>query len=58
MKEFYCGAVVPECSARFEAETEDAILAQVGQHAAADHGMSEVSDEVVRQVREHIREVS
>ena len=53
MKQFSCGAVVPGCTATFTAETEDEILQQVGAHAQADHGMDEVPDEVVAQVREH-----
>jgi predicted small metal-binding protein len=56
MKEFSCGAVVPGCEAKFEAESEDQILAQVAEHAKADHGMDEVPPEVVGQVRENIRE--
>jgi predicted small metal-binding protein len=57
MKEFYCGAVVPDCSTRFRGETEDAILEQVAQHARADHGMDEVPDDVVGQVRANIHDV-
>ncbi len=57
MKEFFCGAVVPDCTARFEGETEDAILVQVAQHAHDDHGMEHVPDEVVDEVRAQIREI-
>jgi predicted small metal-binding protein len=57
MKEFFCGAVVPDCSARFEAESEDAILALVARHAYKDHGMEHMPDTVVDAVRAHIREV-
>ncbi len=57
MKEFSCGAVVPGCNAKFEAESEDELLAQVADHAKADHGMDDVPPEVVSQVRENIREV-
>lgn len=57
MKEFFCGAVVPDCTARFEAEDEAAILAKVARHAHDDHGMEHVPDSVVEAVRAQIRDV-
>lgn len=42
MKEFSCGAVVPDCDAKFTAESEDEILTQVADHARSVHGMDEV----------------
>lgn len=57
MKSFACGAVVPDCVAVFQAETEDEILTQVAAHAERDHGMSTVPSEVVAQVRDAIRTV-
>ncbi|WP_084270208.1 DUF1059 domain-containing protein [Patulibacter minatonensis] len=54
MKQFACGSVVPGCTATFEGPTEDAILAQVAEHAKADHGMESVPNEVVEQVRQNI----
>jgi predicted small metal-binding protein len=57
MKEFFCGAVVPDCTARFEAESEQSILAQVALHAQDDHGMEHVPDAVIETVRTHIRTV-
>ena len=54
MKRFACGDVVPGCDATFVADSEDDILVQVAQHAAAVHGMSEVPDSVVEQVRDRI----
>jgi len=56
MKQFYCGAVIPGCKAKFTGENEQAILVQVAEHAARDHGLQEVPPSVVAQVREHIRE--
>ena len=50
MKTFACGAVVPGCTATFEAEHEEGILEQVAVHAREEHGLSEVPDELVRQV--------
>ena len=56
MKEFFCGAVVPDCDARFEADSEATILAQVVRHAHDDHGMEHVPDSVLDTVRSHIRD--
>ena len=55
VKTFTCGAVVAGCTASFAAETEEEILEQVAQHARDEHGMSEVPDEVVRQVLANLR---
>ena len=57
MKQFFCGDVVPGCTARFDAPTEDDILMQVAAHAKADHGIFEVPQELVEKVRTLIREV-
>lgn len=57
MKEFFCGAVVPDCAATFKAETDDELLGQVAVHAREDHGMEDVPPDVVEQVRANIREV-
>lgn len=57
MKQFACGAVVPGCTAKFEAEDEQGIMEQVARHAKEDHGMDEVPTEVVDQVKAGIVEV-
>jgi predicted small metal-binding protein len=49
-----CGDVMPGCGARFEDETEEGLLGQVGDHAAADHGIAEVTPEVAAAVRSKI----
>jgi predicted small metal-binding protein len=54
MKTFACGSVVPGCTAHFEGDSDDAILAQVAEHARTDHGLETVPPELVSQVREHI----
>ncbi|MGB3735685.1 MAG: DUF1059 domain-containing protein [Ilumatobacter sp.] len=54
MKKFACGDVVPGCAATFESATEDGIIEAVGRHAAADHDMTAVPDEVVTAVRRAI----
>lgn len=50
MKRFRCGDVVPGCTQSFTG-TEDDILAQVAQHAQADHGLVEIPEGLVAQVR-------
>lgn len=54
MKQFACGDVVPGCDARWVCSTEEELLQQVAEHAAADHGITEIPDELVVQVRSHI----
>lgn len=50
MKTFACGAVVPGCTATFAADTEEGVLEQVAAHARDEHGLTEIPDELVRQV--------
>ena len=54
MKQFACGSVVPGCQAVFTAPDDDEILRQVAEHARVDHGISEVSPELVGSVRANI----
>ncbi len=49
-----CGTVVPGCTATFEGDDEGKILEQVAEHAREDHGMTEVPQSVVEQVRKNI----
>ncbi len=55
MKTFACGDVIPGCGARFSAADVDSIFAQVAGHAAADHGVTDITPELVQAVRTHIR---
>jgi predicted small metal-binding protein len=55
MKSFSCGDVVPGCQAQFVCSSEEELLAEVAQHARADHDMAEVPAEVVDAVRENIK---
>jgi predicted small metal-binding protein len=50
MKRFRCGDVVPGCDAEFTG-SEPEILSAVGVHARDAHGITEVSPELVAQVR-------
>lgn len=54
MKTFACGDVIPGCGARFTATDEGGISAQVAGHAAADHGVTDITPELVQAVRAHI----
>ncbi|MET1037333.1 MAG: DUF1059 domain-containing protein [Aeromicrobium sp.] len=54
MKKFSCGDVVPGCEASWVCSTEDDILSHVAAHAAADHGLVEVSPDLVAAVRANI----
>jgi len=50
MKKFRCGDVVAGCTATFQGE-EAVILTAVTRHARDDHGLTEITDRLVRQVR-------
>jgi predicted small metal-binding protein len=54
MKKFECGDVVPGCEASWVCSTEDDILSNVAAHAAADHGLVEISADLVAAVRANI----
>jgi predicted small metal-binding protein len=54
MKQFSCGAVVPQCHAVFRAKDDDEILTRVAEHARDDHGIEVVSPELVSAVRQNI----
>lgn len=49
-----CGDVVPGCAATFESDSEDELLKQVADHAAADHGMTDIDDATLAQVKSKI----
>ena len=57
MKQFACGDIVPGCTAEYRLATEEAILAAVARHAKEAHGIEDVSDEMVAEVRARIRTV-
>ena len=58
MKQFSCGDVVPTCTRQFIAPTDDEILAAVAAHARTDHGLTEIPQPLIDQVRQHIRKES
>ena len=50
-----CGDVVQGCEFTAEAPTEEELLAAVKAHAAADHGVKEITPELAAEVRAAIR---
>ncbi len=57
MKRFACGDVIPGCTSTFTAADEAGIFAQVVPHAAAAHGINEVTPELQATVRSLISTV-
>ena len=49
-----CGDVMPGCSARFETHDKDDLLGQVAGHAAADHGITDITPEILYAVESNI----
>jgi predicted small metal-binding protein len=49
-----CGDAMPGCSARFEDESRERILEQVAAHARADHGVSDVTPEMLETIGANI----
>lgn len=49
MKRFACGDVIPGCDAEFHGSQDD-ILGEVAVHARDDHGLTEVTPELVHTV--------
>lgn len=58
MKHFSCGAVVPNCRARFEGASEAEVLAKIARHASEEHGMTNIPDDMLQTVRRHILDYS
>ena len=50
----FCGDAMPGCSARFEDESRDVILQQVAEHARTDHGVAEVTPEMLEAIGANI----
>lgn len=49
-----CGDVMPGCSAHFESHDRDQLLGSIAQHAAADHGITTITPDVLRAVEDKI----
>lgn len=50
MKRFSCGDVVPGCTVNFQSDSEESLLTQVGHHAHDDHGLVDVTDDLIEAV--------
>ena len=49
-----CGDAMPGCTARFEDESKDEILRQVTVHAQRDHGVAEVTPDMLEAISANI----
>lgn len=52
-----CGDAVPGCSARFEEDSRELILEKVSAHARNDHGVADVTAEMLEAMAANIRPV-
>ena len=50
-----CGDVLPGCTSVLHGETRDAVLAAVGAHAAADHGVVDIDAATMSAVESALR---
>jgi len=51
-----CGDVMPGCGATFSADTKDALMGQIVNHASSVHGITEITPEVGTAVQAAIKE--
>lgn len=56
--EIACGDVMPGCTATFAAEDRETLKSQVVEHAAAEHGITEITPEIAEAVESSIRETA
>ncbi len=57
MKQFACGDVVPGCTSTFRESSDAEILAKVAKHAHEDHGLTDISADLVAAVKKNIHDV-
>lgn len=55
--QFGCGDVIQGCKFQVTAENEQELLQQVAAHAAAAHGVKDVTPELVARVRAAVKQV-
>ena len=53
-----CGDVLPGCSSVLTGDTRDAVLAAVGAHAAADHGVVDIDAATFAAVEAALRQTA
>ncbi|CAN5915681.1 hypothetical protein BH23ACT10_BH23ACT10_06470 [soil metagenome] len=56
MKQFACSNVVAGCDGVVTGQTEDEVVDAAARHAADAHGMTDLPDDVVTQIRSSITE--
>ena len=56
VKVLNCAEVVPGCAHTMQGETEDEVMKQASAHAAAEHGMTDISPELAEKVRASIKD--
>jgi len=54
-KQIACNDVVKGCAFQAHAETEEELLKQVAAHAAKEHGVTQVTPELIAQVKAAIQ---
>jgi predicted small metal-binding protein len=57
MKELRCREVGFDCEGVIRADAEDELLRQAADHARAEHGVTELDEDTIRQIRSKIRTV-
>lgn len=57
MKELHCRDVGFNCEGVIRAETEEQVLQQAAEHAGKEHGLTQLDDATVQQIRSLIRTV-
>ncbi|MBI2384666.1 MAG: DUF1059 domain-containing protein [Elusimicrobia bacterium] len=55
-KKISCADVVPGCSFTAEADSEQELLQKVAAHAGPDHGIKEVTPEILKKLKAAIKE--
>lgn len=50
----FCGDAMPGCTARFEEDSREAVLQQVAAHARRDHGVTDVTPEMLEAIGANI----
>ena len=55
-KTLYCTEIVPGCTHIMTGADEDDVMRQAADHAATEHGMADVSDDLTAKIRERIKD--
>ena len=55
-KVLHCAEVVPGCAHTMRGDSEDDVMRQAAQHAAAEHNMTDVPPELAEKIRGRIKD--